>query len=158
MSLFGLYQNAYVARDLGRAMDLMSVRHGIDGFLSFDAQMTLRTGSGEKPAHFRVALGWVGGLQIELIQPVSGFVEAYADYLPADPSDLSPRLHHVAVRRNDLEAMRREIESSGLPVVFESEGAGLACALLDARESLGHYLEYVWATPEGWKMVGWPEP
>lgn len=28
---------------------------------------------------------------------------------------------------------------------------------LDARESLGHYFEYVWASPEGWGMIGWPE-
>jgi hypothetical protein len=54
--------------------------------------------------------------------------------------------------------MRQEIRSSSLPLVFESEAAGLVCALLDARESLGHYLEYVWATPEGWNLVGWPQP
>ena len=156
MSLQGHYQNAYVAHDLDRAMELISGRHGVDRFLTFDADMALKTPGGEKPAHFRVALGWAGPLQIELIQPVSGHVEAYAAYLPADRADPSPRLHHVAVRRDDLDAMRREIQAAGSPLVFESEGPGLVCALLDARASLGHYLEYVWATREGWEMVGWP--
>jgi hypothetical protein len=158
MSLQGHYQNAYVTHDLDRATARIAERHGASGFHAFDAQMILRTPAGEEPAHMRVALGWVGALQIELIQPVSGAVDAYAAYLPADGSDPSLRLHHIAVRRDDLEAMRQEIRSSSLPLVFESEAAGLVCALLDARESLGHYLEYVWATPEGWNLVGWPQP
>lgn len=158
MSLQGHYQNAYVVHDLDRAMELIAERHNVNGFHAIDAQMVLRTPAGEKPAHFRVALGWVGALQIELIQPISGYVDAYTAYLPADKSDPSPRLHHVAVRRDDLGAMREEIERLRLPKVFEGEGPGLVCALLDARASLGHYLEYVWATPEGWEMVGWPRP
>lgn len=157
MSLQGHYQNAYVTHDLDRAMARVAERHGVSGFQAFDAKMILRTAAGEQPAHMRVALGWVGALQIELIQPVSGCVEAYAAWLPADRADPAPRLHHVAVRRDDPDAMRREIRASGFPLVFESEAAGLACALLDARESLGHYLEYVCATPEGWKLVGWPQ-
>ena len=156
MSLQGHYQNAYVTHDLDRAMQLMTARHGVDRFLTFDAPMVLKTPGGEKPADFRVALAWVGGLQIELIQPVAGHVDAYAAYLPADRADASPRLHHIAVRRDDLDAMREEIAGLGCPLVFDADGPGLVCALVDARASLGHYLEYVWATPEGWEMVGWP--
>lgn len=156
MSLRRHYQNAYVTHDLDRAVARIARQHGVSGFQAFDAEMILRTPGGEKPARMRVALGWVGPLQIELIQPMSGYVDPYAAYLPADAADPVPRLHHIAVRRDDLDAMRREIAASGLPVIFESEAAGLVCALLDARESLGHYLEYVWATPDGWKMVGWP--
>lgn len=158
MSLEGHYQNAYVVRDLDQASERLAARHGLGGFQAFDAEMILRTRSGDKPARFRVGLAWAGPLQIELIQPISGEVDAYAAFLPTDTADPTPRLHHVAVRRDHLDAMRREIGRLGLPVVFESEGAGIVCALLDARESLGHYLEYVWATPEGWAMVGWPGP
>ena len=28
---------------------------------------------------------------------------------------------------------------------------------LDGRETLGHAFEYIWATPEGWDMQGWPK-
>ena len=53
--------------------------------------------------------------------------------------------------------MRKEVVRLALPLVFEAEGPGLACIFVDARKSLGHYLEYVWATPQGWEMVGWPK-
>jgi len=62
----------------------------------------------------------------------------------------------VAVRRDDLNAMRVEVAQLDAPVVFEGEGPGLHYVLIDARKSLGHYLEFVWATPEGRAMLGWP--
>lgn len=156
MSLKGHYQNAYVTHDLDKAIRLLGERHGLTGFWPIEADFALRTPDGEESARMRVALGWVDRLQIELIQPVSGFVETYSAYLPADEADALPRLHHVAVRRDDLAAMRAEVAGLAAPVVFEGEGPGIQYVLLDARESLGHYLEYVWATPEGWAMVGWP--
>jgi hypothetical protein len=53
--------------------------------------------------------------------------------------------------------MRAEIATLGLPFAFEGDAPGLIFIYLDARESLGHYLEYMYATPEAWAMVGWPE-
>jgi catechol 2,3-dioxygenase-like lactoylglutathione lyase family enzyme len=104
----------------------------------------------------RVALGWSGGLNIELIQPVAGHLDHYLPFLPADKGDPVPRFHHIAVRRDDLDAMRDEMDRLGLPLAFESDVPGMVFVYLDARESLGHYFEYVWATPEGWDMIGWP--
>jgi len=156
MSLRAHYQNAYVTRDLDKAIQTLSEVHGVQGFWPIEADFSLKTPDGEKSARMRVALGWVDKLQIELIQPVSGFTDIYAAYLPADEADATLRLHHVAVRREDLHAMRAEIARLDAPVVFEGEGPGIQYVLVDARKSLGHYLEYVWATPEGWAMVGWP--
>ena len=65
--------------------------------------------------------------------------------------------YHIAVRRDDLDAMRAEIDRLGVPVAFEGEVPGLVFIYLDARESLGHCLEYVWASPEGGEMIGWPK-
>ncbi len=53
--------------------------------------------------------------------------------------------------------MRAEIEALGLPLTFEGEVPGLVFIYLDARQTLGHYFEYVWATAEGWEMQGWPK-
>jgi hypothetical protein len=156
MSLQGHYQNAYVTHDLEQAMALLGERFGVRDYRVLDVDMVLKTPAGDKPSSVRVAIGWAGDLQIELIQPVAGYVEPYLASLPADPADAVPRLHHVAVRRDDLAAMREEAGRMGLPLAFESEGGGLACIFLDARQSLGHYLEFVWATPEGWAFVGWP--
>jgi len=155
--LQGHYQNAYVTHDLDRAMALLQHEYGVGNYIVFEPDMILRTPSGEKPSKVRAALAWSGGLQIELIQPVSGFVDAYLPYLPRDRLNAAPRFHHIAVRRNDLTAMREEIGRLGLPLAFEGAVPGLVFVYLDARESLGHYFEYVWAEPQMWEALGWPK-
>lgn len=157
MSLRDHYQNGYVTHDLDRAIQLAQSSFGLGEFSSFDVDMLSKTPSGEKSSKLRVATAWAGRLQVELIQPVSGYLDPYLPFLPADRADAVPRLHHVAVRRDDAAAMRREAEATGLPVAFESEGAGIHCIFLDARRQLGHFFELVTATPEGWDLVGWPK-
>jgi hypothetical protein len=41
-----------------------------------------------------------------------------------------------------------------LPVAIEGGSEALRYLYLDARDLLGHYLEYVWMTPERWAQVG----
>jgi hypothetical protein len=151
------YQNAYITHDLDKAMQIVTDRYDVKDYITFEPDMVLKTPDGDRQASVRVALGWCGDVQIELIQPVSGWTDPYAVVLPADTSDVAPRFHHIAVRRDNLEEMRAEIARLGLPVVFEGEVPGLIFIYLDARESLGHFFEYVWATPEGWDMTGWPK-
>lgn len=156
MSLRGHYQNAYVTHDLDRAMDLTGPAFGLGAFSAMDIDLVSQTPAGEKTCKLRVATAWAGGLQVELIQPVSGWTDPYRHALPDDPADAVPQLHHVAVRRDDLVAMREEAAATGLPLAFESGGGGISCVFVDARARLGHYLEFVTATPEGWALVGWP--
>lgn len=156
MFLKGHYQNAYVTHDLDRAMERLSDRFGLKEYIVLDLEMTLKTNQGEKPASVKVAFIWVGGLQIELIQPRTGFVDHYLRFLPSDRSDPALRFHHIAVRRDDLTSMRAEIAALNLPVAFEGEVPGLTYVYLDATATLGHYLEYVWASPAGWEMMRWP--
>jgi hypothetical protein len=151
------YQNAYITHDLDRAMQLVTDRWGVQDYILFEPDMVLKTPAGDREASVRVALGWCGDVQIELIEPVRGWTDPYAVVLGPDRSDPTPRFHHVAVRRDDEAAMREEIARLGLPVVFEGSVPGLIFIYLDARESLGHFFEYVWATPEGWEMTGWPK-
>lgn len=157
MFVKGHYQNAYVTHDLDRAMELVGNRLGIENYIVFEPDMVLETPGGTREASVRAALGWASGLQFELIQPVSGFVDHYVPYLPDDRTDPTPRFHHIAVRRDDLDAMRGEIDALGWPLAFEGAVPGLTFIYLDARETLGHYFEYVWATPEGWEGQGWPK-
>ena len=157
MFLKGHYQNAYVTHDLDKAMALLTEQYGVGDYIVFEPDMILKTPRGEKASSVRAALAWVGGLQLELIEGVSGFLDHYQPFLPADPADPTPRFHHMAVRRDDLAAMRAEIAELGLPLAFEGEVPGLVFIYLDARASLGHYLEYVWCSPEGWEMIGWPK-
>src|SRR5512139_1190384 len=99
MFLRGHHQNAYVTHDLDRAMELMSDRFGIEKFDRVDPDMVVKTPSGDKPMQVRVALAWVGGLNLEIIQPVGGYVDHYVSMLPADRSDPVPRFHHMSFRR-----------------------------------------------------------
>ena len=157
MPLLGHYQNAYVTHDLDRAMALTGPSFGLGPFSAFDVEMSLKTSAGDKLSRVRVATAWAGGLQVELIQPVSGYIDPYLHALPADQGDAVPRLHHVAMRRDDMQAMRLEAESLGLPIAFESESVGIGCIFIDARARLGHFLEFVTATDEGWELLGWPK-
>ncbi len=157
MFLKGHYQNAYVTHDLARTMDMFSERYGLTGYNTFELEMMMRTPDGEQPQAVKVASAWAGWLQIELIEPVSGFIEPFVNLLPEDKSDPVPRLHHISLRRESLAEIDSECEALGLPFVCEGGIPDLIYRYLDARSTLGHYLEYVWASPAGWEMVGWPE-
>ena len=152
----GQFQNAYVTHDFERAKATLSATFGLDDWLVIDAD-------GIKEGTCKVGLVWQAGHQIELIQPLTGFVDYYLPFLPADSSDATPRFHHSCVRRDDPEAMRAEIAALGIPYSHEGtveNEAGetvMVFVYLDARETLGHYLEYIWATPETWEWLKWPK-
>jgi len=163
MFLKGHMQNAYVTHDLEKAMAIVSERFAIEHFDRFDPEMTVRTQNGIKPLVTRVASCWAGGLNIEIIEPAGGYVDHYMTMLPSDKSDAVPRFHHISLRRDDESEMRKEIQRLGLPLAFEgplsikTEIPSLVFIYLDARQTLGHYVEFTWKSPEAWKYVGWPE-
>ena len=152
MLLAGHFQNAYVTRDRDRAVEQLRKQYGVEEFLTFDPDMEITTPAGRARSVVRVALGWIGSYQIEVIEPVSGMVDVYLDYLPEDDS---LRFHHICLRTDDWDPVRSEIDRRGWTVVYEGDVGGMKFAYVDARESLGHYLEYAWATPETWKAQGW---
>lgn len=136
---------------------MLSSRFGLKDYVTFDPEMIVKTPEGDKPQRVAVAAAWAGGLQYELIQPVSGFIAPFTEYLPADPTDATPRLHHISLRRESMDAIEAEMAELDLPLVSQGGIPDLIYTYLDARPYLGHYLEYVWASEAGWTMVGWPE-
>jgi hypothetical protein len=156
MYLRNHYQNAYVTRDLDQAISLLEARYGLNGFFPIDLTQDVVTPGGKAKLNMRLAYAWIGKMQIELIQPVSGCVDHYVDSLPPGQADHSPRFNHVALRRDTWEELKSEVEALKLPVLVEGSLPGLRFIYLDARQDLGHLLEYVWATPEMWQRLGWP--
>lgn len=156
MSLQGLFQVGYVTHELDRAIATFAPFAGAE-FATMDIDLPARTPLGDRVVSVRVGVTWVGRMQIELIQPVSGHIDAYLESLPADPDDVVPRFHHLAVRRDDPDHMRTEVAAMGIPVVFETGGNGIQSMFVDARARIGHHLELVCATSEGWAMLGWPD-
>ncbi len=150
------YQNAYVTRDIAKGIAFMESRFGVHDLAPIDLELDVVTPQGPVKLAMRLAVAWVGRLNVELIQPLSGCVDHYTHSLPADTEDFSPRFNHIAMRRDDLGSVRSEIESLNLPILFEGSFDGLCYIYVDARSELGHLLEYVWATPQVWDFLGWP--
>jgi hypothetical protein len=163
MLLRGYMQNAYATHDLDKAMEVVGNELRVEKFDRFDPEMVVKTPGGNKPLSVRVASFWSGGLNIEIIQPVSGWVEPYASALPTDRNDAVPRFHHISLRRDNEAAMREEIAGLGMPFAFEgpiqikNPIPSLVFIFVDARRTLGHFIEFTWKSPEAWKFVGWPE-
>jgi hypothetical protein len=50
--------------------------------------------------------------------------------------------------------LRARVDQERFPVAMEGGTPGhLLWLYLDARDTLGHYLEYCWMTPERWTMI-----
>jgi hypothetical protein len=145
------YQNAYVTADIERAVAIMRDQYGVADVTSFEVTQplwTARTGSGD--AKMKLALFMVGNLQIELIEPVSGAVDLYREGIVADRPF---SFHHVSMRVDDLDAVEKESVRLNRPVAQRGESGPLRFLYADARETLGHYLEYVSAPPEYWTFL-----
>lgn len=150
------YQNAYVTHDIEKAITLLQNRYGVEGLAAGDLELDVVTERGAEKMAMRLGILWIDNLQIEVIQPVSGCIKHYTDSLPANKDDSSLRLNHIAMRRDNLEQMQEEINNLGLPVLFKGDLNGLHFVYVDARNELGHILEYVHTSPEIWTMLGWP--
>src|SRR3546814_6900286 len=82
MLLENHYQNAYVTRDIEQALDIFRTRYGVQDARFFQAETEVWTPQGSGIAVNKIAFIWIGELQYELIEPVSGPVELYRDAVP----------------------------------------------------------------------------
>lgn len=149
----GHFQNAYVTRDLTKAVELVKAQYDFRDFVYFEPNTEVYTAKGRGPSVVKVALAWSGNLQIELIEPVSGLVDMYRDYLGPDHR---PRFHHICMRTHDYDQTRAEIERKKWTVAYEGAVPGVKFIYADTRDTLGHYVEYLWASPEMWDGMGGP--
>ncbi len=145
------YQMAYITRDIEKAIATFRARAGVENVMRYEGPVEITTPKGKGTAVNKLAFIWVDGTQYELIQPVSGLGEIYSDELPADDS---MKFHHICMRVDDWDSFRANVEKQGYPIAIEGGGDALKFLYLDARDFLGHYLEYVWMTPERWTQMG----
>ena len=145
------FQNAYVTRNIQRAIDDFKAKANVRKFLTYEGVTDVVTPSGPGTVHSKLAFIWVDDLQYEFIEPVGGTVSLYRDALPQDDS-LS--FHHICMRVDNWDDFRARVRKQPLEVAIEGGNEALRYLYLDARHLLGHYLEYVWATPERWGQMG----
>lgn len=138
-------QNAYVTNDMDQALALWRDEFDVTFFFVFDNDAPGMECS--HPYRLRIALGNVGGTEIELIQPLDGNA-MYSNVLPKDGS-FAVRFHHICMRINgplaNFEAHMASIDPTAHPVAY-SGGMGdlMRFAYTDERATLGHYIEHVW--------------
>jgi catechol 2,3-dioxygenase-like lactoylglutathione lyase family enzyme len=145
------YQNAYITRDIEKAAQAFRDRAGVDKVHVFDVEVDVTTPHGNGKLGTKLAFIWVDGLQYELIEPVAGLAQMYADELP-EGDEL--KFHHICMRVDNWGEFRRRVDAMGYPVVLEGGSDQLKFIYLDARDFLGHYLEFTWMTPERWRQIG----
>jgi len=143
--LSGFFQQGYLTTDIDRALAHYRDNLGVGQFHVFD------TSASHPGSNLMVALGWVGNVMVELIQPRGEVPPVYADTLPDE--DFAIRFHHFGYLLPDRERYRATLaalEQQGLPVVQRREDTGsIDLCYFDARQSLGHHLEYVHLFPDG---------
>ncbi|WP_404477290.1 hypothetical protein [Novosphingobium sp. BL-52-GroH] len=143
-------QVAYVTNDLVAAMALLRSEYGAPGFFELTNIQPGEDPTG-KPV-LKIALTIVGGVEIELIEPVGDTAPIFRETLPGGEG-LAIRFHHVATRIGgpiaNWEAHLASLDLARHPVVFEG-GVGdmLRYIYTDERHALGHYIEHVWMSPE----------
>ena len=145
------FQNAYVTRDIDKWIKTFSERAKVDKVMTYEGTTEVTTVKGKGTQTNKLAFIWVGDLQYELIQPVSGDVELYKEALPEGDG---LQFHHVCMRVPEWDEFRARVNEQPYPVVLEGGNEFLRFLYLDARAFLGHYLEYVWTTDERWVQMG----
>src|SRR5207245_1276100 len=78
------FQNAYVTRDRDKWLEAFRQRAKVDRVITYEGSTPVMTPQGAGVQTNKLAFIWVGDLQYELIEPVSGSVQLYTDALPAD--------------------------------------------------------------------------
>ncbi|HEV7444213.1 MAG TPA: VOC family protein [Steroidobacteraceae bacterium] len=147
------FQHAYVTNDMARAKRQFADRWGVHSFLEFESALELGTPRGIESARMKIALAFVGNLQIELIEPVGGpAARIYQQALPA--SGYKVVWHHFAYRlpggADAWQQFRSSIGTADYPIAIEghihNDYGDVRFAYLDTYAELGHYSEYVWAS------------
>jgi hypothetical protein len=148
----GFHQVAYVTNDFDRALKVFAEIHRAKKFMEL-RDMRYPTGPG-RMAHCNIGLAYVGATELEVIQPLDEDVQIYRDYLP---QEFAIRFHHLSrflKTRQDYDEQFAIFQKMGkkLPVIGEFAGRA-SYFYADFRAELGHYIECITFTKEGWEWV-----
>ena len=93
-------QVAYVTNDLDGAAALLEKEYGIPGFYKFDTSAVAQPGDPQ----LRIGLARVGGVEIELIEPLGDTPSVFAGVVPRDRTKLAQASSSwIHLRRDTIE-------------------------------------------------------
>ncbi|MFA7585972.1 MAG: hypothetical protein WCY11_07215 [Novosphingobium sp.] len=137
------FQMAYVTNDSDHACALLRDRLGVREFRTLEGQM---------PAggHIRADFAWVGTTMYEIISASGPGSALYMDRLPVT-QDFVMQHHHLGFLIHDQaqwDGVLAHAEKHGFTIPFRNVNPLVEVCFVDVPE-LGHYLEYLFATPLG---------
>ena len=137
------FQMAYVTNDMGRARDLFHRRLGVREFCRLEGPLAAG-------GHMHAEFAWVGTQMYELICATGPGSALYMDRLPQG-AGFAIRHHHLGFlihNRSQWDAVLAAAERNGWSVPYRNVNSLVEVCFVDVPE-LGHYLEYLFATPAG---------
>jgi Glyoxalase/Bleomycin resistance protein/Dioxygenase superfamily len=149
-----LVQMAYVTNDFDRAIELFKMHYGVGKFLEMrDFEMMTWPG---QMAIQNIGLAYAGDspVQIELIQPLSGYMQVYIEPLQT-ATDFKLVFHHqahLAKSPEMFDAMRAAAIAVDHQIVIDGETTGGSRYIYtDNRSTIGHHIEYIYHPEAVWE-------
>jgi hypothetical protein len=138
-----LFHTGYAVKDVERAMASLGDNFGIRNWKVLPLP--------EDTPGRALAFARAGDMIIELVDIKPGQMPLYNDWIPEDPDAI--RLHHLghlAGDREEWDAIARQFESLGIPLVYDADmGDMLQFRYWDTVALLGHFSEFVLLGPGG---------
>lgn len=141
-------QLAYIVRPgtLAQAVDYWVKIMGAGPFFTGEFPLTDQTYHGQ-PAEQRavVACGYLGDMQIEIIDPISTTPNVYTDFLRRNPEPpVGGLYHHIMIDEGDCDATVKKLVDGGCRIAFTATPpTGGKLYYLEAFETTGGYLEVI---------------
>jgi methylmalonyl-CoA/ethylmalonyl-CoA epimerase len=142
----GIAQVAIIVEDLEDAVENYWKLFGLSDwhFYTYGKPLVKRMTYHGEPTEYRmrVALGYLGPMRIELIEPLEGDT-VYADFV----AEHGYGVHHFGVLVDDMEEALAQTEAAGLAVTMDGAGFGRDgdghYAYLDTEDKLGVTIELI---------------
>jgi hypothetical protein len=151
VSLGEAFQVCYVVADRDAGVRALGEHLGLGGWVEFEARLDVDAAHGSSTADVAVAFARWGRMVVEVVEPLGGEVGMFTDVVAADGS---PRVHHLGVRVEDLATAREQASRWGAECVLSGHVEGqVEFAFMDARPQLGHHIELVQFTAQGWSLI-----
>lgn len=142
-------QIGYATTDVNEAVKRYRERYGVGNFLMLTN--TVSVISPGRTATLNVAMAFINGTMIELIEPAGGADSIYREVLPS--TGYAVRHHHLGYavfNQTEWDAKQREIDRQKIPIVLEGEAPGvIRYQYIDLRADIGHYVEYLYYLGDG---------
>jgi hypothetical protein len=138
----GVYKLGYVTNDCDGAIEKLQAELGLELWAPFEPQFEATLADGQSGhVHLKCAFSVGHATVIELMQPVDGLVDLWAEPL-SDSNELQIAFHHIGHVVDDLAAVVDSFAKVGLAPTLRTTMPVGTVAYFDLP-ALGHAVEYM---------------